>query len=1064
MDPQDEVLGLFIEESREHLDGIEGDLLEIEKRGAQIDLELVNRVFRAMHTIKGGAGFFGLEKVKQLAHVMENILDRVRTGEMVPTPEIVSVLLASSDVLLRMINDVHSSQTTDIEDPLRNLNRILLGESAAVTGAAAVPEISEPFAINHPVDGHPLFTLSNAAIVQAQHAPFGGIYLFLLEFDLIGDIQRKGRTPWDLLSNLHKTLFVIDSLVDVAVVGSLEEPGAEMRIPFFVLCSSPMEGDLVQSFVDLPSSKIHLAVDRLLPPEVLTNPTPRTLSVQAMGTSAAPTSQSSAVQTANTPSNAPLEPLAEASSSAAATPATPAATGGVITAEQSIRVNLDLLDRLMSLAGELVLTRNELLLSTKGNDAEKLNTAATHVDAITSQLQEAIMATRMQTVGIVFSKFRRVVRDLRSKVGKEIRLEMSGEDVDLDRTIVEAIGDPLTHLVRNAIDHGIEKPETRVAAGKTPIGLLRLDARHEAGQVIIEISDDGAGIDPARIKRKALEKGIYSAEELERMSPKEIIRIIFKAGFSTAEQVTDISGRGVGMDVVLQNLSRVGGVIDLESVVGRGSLIRIKLPLTLAIIPSVLVSLDGERFAIPQVNLAELVRIPPAEIRNRIDKIGDVIVLRLRGELLPLIRLKDALEMASSQRAISETGEMVPDRRGNLLDRRAPDEDQDPEVLAKRGKDRRARSRSSTNIVVVSAGDFRYGIVVDELLDSVEIVVKPLGRHFTQLKQYAGATILGDGTTALILDTSGIREKMQIRETQELSHAQTTTELNQESGERHDFLMVENSPEEFFAIPLQLITRIEKFPAKQLQQVGTHLAVEYRNGTLPLLTIEGTTGTAARPESEFLHAVVFRHGVREVGLLTHSISDVRQTDDSIDSTTYQRPGVLGSILLDHRIVLILDLHRIVAHQAPEWATPIVPATEANASRRTILIVEDSPFFQRQMKLTVEEAGYPVLLAADGIEGLGVLREHSDKIALVLTDIEMPRMDGVEMTRQIRMENQWLNLPIVAVTSKAGTEAERLGLSVGIDEYQIKLDRERLIETCNRMTSRGTAHASAAHPH
>ncbi|HQQ59828.1 MAG TPA: chemotaxis protein CheA, partial [Kiritimatiellia bacterium] len=707
MDSQDEVLGLFIEESREHLDGIEGDLLQIEQDGADIDPELVNRVFRAMHTIKGGAGFFALDKVKQLAHAMENILDQVRNRELVPTSGRVSILLEASDVLLGMINDIQHSQEREISPILEKLSHVSQEEKNGVATASSSPAPAEPppLLVRHPSDQRLLFEVPQQELRKAQHGSHGGIHVFLLEFDLMGDIQRKGRTPWELIQSLDQTLYLLDTLVDTAAVGLLEEP-KEMRIPFLVLCCTPLERDLIESFVELPPERIH-AID------IQDSQTESALP-QASDSSApsAPLSPTAAVAQAETPSvapspsPAPTPTPAPAPETKGASEPRPSSAAG----EQSIRVHLDLLDRLMSLAGELVLTRNELLLSTKALDAEQTTAAAQRVDAITSQLQEAIMATRMQTVGIVFSKFRRIVRDLGSKLQKQIRLEISGEEVDLDRTIVEAIGDPLTHLVRNAVDHGIEPPDQRLKAGKPAEGLLRLDARHEAGQVIIEISDDGAGIDPARIKRKALEKGLLPADELDRMSPKELIRLIFRAGFSTAEKVTEISGRGVGMDVVLQNLSRVGGVVDLDSTPGKGTLVRIKLPLTLAIIPSVLVSLEGERFAIPQVNLAELVRVPPQEVRNRIDQIGDVIVLRLRGELLPLVRLKDALELAPTF-VHPESGERVPDRRERLLDRRASDEQQEQEILEKRGKDRRTRRRSSTNIVVVSAvGYFRQDV------------------------------------------------------------------------------------------------------------------------------------------------------------------------------------------------------------------------------------------------------------------------------------------------------------------------------------------------------------------
>ncbi len=335
---------------------------------------------------------------------------------------------------------------------------------------------------------------------------------------------------------------------------------------------------------------------------------------------------------------------------AAGKPATPKAAPAPerkdslqIPAETTLRVSVKILDNLMTLAGELVLTRNQLIQAVASRNQQGVDTVSQRLDLVTSELQESIMSTRMQPIGNIFNKFKRVVRDLSRDLGKEVNLIIEGEEVELDKTIIEAIGDPLTHLVRNSVDHGIEIPAVRQRNNKPETGLLRLSAFHEGGQVIIEIEDDGAGINTDKLKAKVLEMGLFDRVHLESMSAKELNKLIFTPGLSTAKEVTDVSGRGVGMDVVHTNLSKLGGVIDIESSQGVGTTVSIKLPLTLAIIPSLIVTCQLERFAIPQVNLVELVRVPAAQIKERIEKIGEALVIRLRGELLPLVHLRDAL-------------------------------------------------------------------------------------------------------------------------------------------------------------------------------------------------------------------------------------------------------------------------------------------------------------------------------------------------------------------------------------------------------------------------------------
>ncbi|MCP3955781.1 MAG: chemotaxis protein CheA, partial [Desulfobacterales bacterium] len=583
--------------------------------------------------------------------------------------------------------------------------------------------------------------------------------------DLISDLQSMDKELAVFLEDLESTGTVIARRVDTDAVGLPGDPAIPKSLPFEFIFATILQPADVNMLLDLDEQQIfHITPD--------------------LGLLSLATGQPPKLDPVDTASEIPADPvsppapvtpfselsLEEADAAAAATagnaaPASPApvlkkappvkkpATGG---ADTSLRINVSLLDSLMNLAGELVLGRNQLLQALSSADQRLSSLAGQRIDLITSELQEAIMLTRMQPIGIVFNKYPRVVRDLSRQLAKSIELDVEGKTVELDKTIIEAINDPLTHLVRNAVDHGIETPDARRAAGKPETGRVALKAYHAAGQVNIEISDDGKGLDGDKLAAVALSKGLITEEQVRAMSAREKVNLIFLPGFSTAEKVSDVSGRGVGMDVVKTNLDKLGGHTDIDSTPGVGSTIRIKLPLTLAIIPSQIVIAEDERYAIPQVNLVELLRVPADKAKERIEKVGEAEVIRLRGNLLPLVRLADLFGVQRTY-CDPESGPHD-DRRDNIADRRSktsPLTDESPEEpriqpsadddFTRQPGDRRYRADSALNIAVVSAGVFKYGLIVDRLLDSEEIVVKPLGRHLKQCKGYAGATIMGDG-------------------------------------------------------------------------------------------------------------------------------------------------------------------------------------------------------------------------------------------------------------------------------------------------------------------------------
>ncbi|MBT6611458.1 MAG: chemotaxis protein CheA, partial [Deltaproteobacteria bacterium] len=649
---EDETLTMYVQESKEHLETIESDLLEIEQGGEAIDEDLVNKVFRAAHSIKGGGSFLGLDHIKELSHKIENVLDMVRNFQLVPSPGLIDTVLKAFDRLGELLDDVLSSNEMEIDDHVTALKEIVT-HSMSEAEKSTMDQVTE---VNIQAEG-PCFKISQFDLNQARR---GGKDLYLLEIDLINDVQRQEKTPLDLISSLADVGVILDNLINIDVVGDLDSDEIATVLPMFVLYASVVEPDLLGTLLGLESSKVTLVPkgqeDSHAKIVVSTEdskdskkPQAKRAKTKAVKVKASKAKVSGKKEAANIKASENKEaekkvavkkpvPEKQPSQNSASPPKT-------LAKSENLRVPVAVLDQLMNRAGELVLARNELLQAISGEDKKTMLAAGQRINMVTSELQEAIMLTRMQPVGSIFNKFTRVVRDMASDLDKQMSLTIEGSEVELDKSIIEGLGDPLTHLVRNSCDHGIEKPGPRADKGKPTNGKISLRAFHESGQVIIEIEDDGKGLDADKLAEKAISKGMCTEEQVSLMSDKEKTNLIMLPGFSTAETVSDISGRGVGMDVVKTNLDQLGGQVELISEVDKGTTVRIKLPLTLAIIPSLLVENNGERFALPQVNVGELLRIPAAEIRERIEKVGEADVLILRGELIPLLQLNNVLEL-----------------------------------------------------------------------------------------------------------------------------------------------------------------------------------------------------------------------------------------------------------------------------------------------------------------------------------------------------------------------------------------------------------------------------------
>jgi two-component system chemotaxis sensor kinase CheA len=790
----------FLVESYENLDRLDRDLVGLEKNPQ--DRDALAGVFRTIHTIKGTCGFLGFNKLEKVAHVGENLLTRLRDGQLTLNPEITTALLGMVDAVRQMLKEIGST---------------------GHDGDADYPELRET-----------LTRLQNSAATLAPPLPPAA--------DRTAPSKRETRASPVAKETMPAPSETVPSPPAASAEQRKKKPSDTARGP-----EEQEHGDrrrLGETLVSLGSAK---AEDVLAAQQTL-----------------------------------------EAKPRDAAT--------------ESIRVGVNLLDKLMTLVGELVLARNQLMQVTNALEDTGLQAVSERMNLIATELQEQVMKTRMQPIGNIWGQFPRTVRDVALGCGKEVGIEMEGKDTELDKTIIEAIKDPLTHLVRNSVDHGIELPEERVKVGKARAGRLILRAFHEGGQVNIEISDDGAGLNVERIRKKAIERGLIGGEQAGRMSEREIFNLIFLPGFSTAEKVTNVSGRGVGMDVVKTNVEKIGGTVDVQSTPGRGTTVRVRIPLTLAIIPALVVTCGGERYAIPQISLLELVRIEADEVGKGVELVHGAPVYRLRGRLLPLVYLNRELKL---------TAEPSSEMEGD----------------------------GAVNIVVLRADERRFGLVVDQINDTEEIVVKPLRKQLKTVKTFAGSSIMGDGKVALILDVLGLAQRAGVvTETRDRSLAEKATETLATVGEKQTFLLFAGPGDSRMAIPLSTLARLEEFPVAQVEMSGSQWVTQYRGQILPLVRLNVVLeerrnklrALQAPPalDSGPIQVLVLNHDGRSFGLVVERILDIVEDRAEVRSAA-TRAAVLYSVVIGDRVTELLDIPAILrgVDVSPARVTPTTRSAE-----------------------------------------------------------------------------------------------------------------------------------------
>ena len=943
----------FLAEAREHLTDVCDQLLRLERATGDDARDRVEQMLRAVHSIKGGAGFFGLRNVEQLAHLMESVLEAAVARPAKRAGPMIDVLLATSDRLAALFDDIDNSNQADISNVVARLD-----ELQATFLPGELPETAPDSRVESHVSG-------SSVRMPAAATP---THEFEISIDL-SHCQAYGLSPREVIERVMQ--------LSQIVAGTLDLPHIDLAV-------APPQHPIVwrgtiTSVLDVATFQERLAI-----------PVP--------DQGAAP--------------SVPIESSASAAPSAA-----PAAAGSA-----TIRIPVELVDRLMNLAGELVLVRNQSRRFTD-QDQPLPGQVIQRLDSVTSEFQETVLQTRMQPVGNLFNKFPRLVRDLSRQLGKQLELQIDGAEVELDKTILDALSDPLTHLVRNACDHGLESSEERERAGKPATGRLRLAASHFGDQIWITIEDDGRGIDRERVREKALEQGLRTAEELARLDDRELLALILLPGFSTAAQVTDVSGRGVGMDVVKTNLARMGGSIEINSRPGMGTSFTLHLPLTLAIIPALLVSADSERFAIPQKDLEELVFVDSEQAHVRLEHSSEGELVRLRGRLLPLVRLAQVLRASNQQRTMLDAGD---------------------------------RSTLPLLFAVVRAGTRRFGLVVDSILTSEEIVVKPMHTGLRRLTMYSGATVLGDGRVALILNTEGIAQSSRIRfhDEADVRPAMST----EAAADRQVALLVRQLTGEPLAIPLAFVQRIVMINPEQIESVSGGYYTNIDNTPTRLFAARGELQIPS--ETQPLFVVLARDAAPAGGCLVREIVGTEQIAVSTLHSLGDASESLRAAIIGGNITPLADFSGWIRKSG---RTSAERSSDESLMCHRVLLVDDTQFFRDVVGRYLSEHGYEVTTAEHGEAALALLAQ--EQFDVVVSDLEMPIMDGWTLAAAIRRDPRFRHLPLLALTTLAGDEAEARSLSHGFDAHEVKLDRVSLLKAIEELIAQRPSRPGAAeHSH
>jgi len=986
----DDLVIEFLTETNESIDELDVDLVNLEQHPN--DKDLLGKIFRLVHTIKGTCGFLDLPRLEKIAHHAENVLGRFRDGDLEVIPEYVTLIFESIDRLKFILGELESKGKEPEGDDsaiIAKLDAAYEGKVIADDGQARSPK--EQSDAQQPAKEEPISAEPELKVEQK---------------------------PEEKPKEKERNLAPGDATMDELEAAFAAAPGMEGIV-------NP--ADLGKQEKDMQKT-------------------------EAIATK---------------------EPNSDAATSAAeeANNVTGDKTEAKAKATQTLRVNVDVLEDLMTMVSELVLTRNQLLQIVRAEGETAFTTPLQRLNHVVSELQEGVMKTRMQPIGNAWSKLPRIIRDLALELDKKINLDMRGQDTELDRQVLEMIKDPLTHMVRNSGDHGIESPADRLAAGKAETGTVILDAYHEGGHIIIKISDDGKGLNEGKIREKILNNGLATADELKEMSSQQVQQFIFKAGFSTADKVTSVSGRGVGMDVVRTNIEKIGGSVELKSTEGKGSTFTIKIPLTLAIVHALIVEAAGERFAIPQLSVSELVMVSDHG-DNRIEYIKGAPVFRLRDRLLPLVSLGEVLSLASgcvlsnpsmeyeeetedkAELDTAGTEETSETEDKETIDAIGPEQEKElVNSLLRAGKTTQKKISKKTTrnlyIVIAEVGGYQFGIIVDRVFDTEEIVVKPVAQMLKGIKLFSGNTILGDGSVIMILDPNGIANASGSMDNLEHQDAgMQETAYHADSDQKTSLLLFNVGDKTPKAVPLSLVARLENVSIEDIEYSSGQMMMQYRGTLMPLVPFNNSVKLDDERDKPVL---VFADKNQSMGIIVDEIVDIMEEHIDVKLNSSQQ-CLLGSAIINGSATDVVDIAYFLNGVNNTWFrdhndTPFGEGDEDTAKAKIrVLLIDDSPFFRNMLTPVLSVAGYEVTTLDGPTEALK-LQEKGVYFDVIVSDIEMPDMDGFEFARVIKDEGGlWAQTPMVALSSHATPKDIERGIESGFKNYVAKFDKDTLLNT------------------
>jgi two-component system chemotaxis sensor kinase CheA len=1040
----------FLVEAREHLTSIENDLLVLEDKDNQNDQTIIDRLFRAIHSIKGSSSFLNLTQITQLSNSMETLMQKCRNTGM--QDAYIDVFLKGVDTLNQLLDNPLDSESISITNICIQLKHAIDGSSFEDNSNAEQTPEKKP---DQPTE-HMKQNMFNINVTQLADFGFNvdisqlssEKYLYILRFDIFNIEKEKELFFVSFMRNVVGMGKIIDAKTSEFKDLSFSDIESIQNLDCEFLYESALTKDEMLMMIGIPDDNIFFVNKDVSQSAKTVAPTQQDRyeniqqdiqkssrphdnnqigkDVQQSHSEKRPHQKNKKNSPVGSPS-LPQKNLPDKSKEKQAN----VKRSSTIKAE-SIRISIDILDKIMNLAGELVLVRNQQMLVIDKTNPQQSDIAQ-RLDMVTSELQEAIMRTRMQPVKQLFSRLPRIVRDISRKINKSIVVITSGDEVELDKNILESLSDPLIHIIRNACDHGIESPEARASSGKPETGCIKIHAYHEAGQINIKIEDDGKGINPETIKQKALQKELKSEKEINMMNDKDLLRLIMLPGFTTAARTTEISGRGVGMDVVKESVEQMSGSIELSSELNEGTTIHLRLPLTLAIIPSLVVVVDNERLAIPEVNVEELVSLYDKEIYTLIETNGDQEVFRLRKSLLPLVRLNEVLKRKDR---FTESVRFEISEKYNRVSKQMIDNETEDfqEILV---------------FAVLKAGNQRFGLIVDQVLGTEEIVVNPLHSLINPINIYSGTTIMGDGTVALILDINGIANHCGLTFSNVPEKDETKSKGSNQS-DSHRILLFKSGKNEQFAVPLLLMKRVEIISPQQIQEIGDREYISIERKTIQVVRLEKFLNVSSVTTSQRMFLLIPKQSPQPIGFLASKLIDVINMPLDLSKEDYMEEGLLGTSLIGETITLFIDIYKILGKIFEDDSLEIQAERQTSPDKKQvkILLAEDTVFFKRLIKGQLLSEGFSVTTAENGVEALEKLENES--FDFIVSDIEMPEMDGLTFIKTVRNNPKFKHIPAIAVTSLDSPEDRQNGINAGFDGYQVKIDKEKLIKSIKHL--------------